>query len=108
MGELGKDWLRGVVDRPESDAFPCDVFHGQVVGMFPWDGADNLIVKVMDEDVVKDECNGLAVVSYVRQPPCCACAHASSPAWRCVHCGAHPCSKYTAERGCFEVKPLPL
>ncbi len=39
LRESGRDWLRGVVEKPESDAFPCDVFHGQVVGVFPWDGA---------------------------------------------------------------------
>jgi hypothetical protein len=38
---------------------------GQVVGMFRWDGREALVVKVMDEDVVKDEGNGVAVISYV-------------------------------------------
>ncbi len=33
--------------------------------MFRWDGLEALVVKVMDEDVVKDEGNGVAVISYV-------------------------------------------
>jgi hypothetical protein len=44
---------------------------GQVVGMFRWDGREALVVKVMDEDVVKDEGNGVAVISCVMLPPCC-------------------------------------
>jgi hypothetical protein len=37
----------------------------QVVGMFHWDGVAHLVVKVMDQDVISDDCNGIAVISYV-------------------------------------------
>ena len=33
--------------------------------MFHWDGVSQLVVKVMDQDVVSDDCNGIAVISYV-------------------------------------------
>lgn len=33
--------------------------------MFHWDGVAHLVVKIMDQDVISDDCNGIAVISYV-------------------------------------------
>ena len=39
--------------------------------MFHWNGVSNLTVKVMDQDVVSDDCNGLAVVALDGIPSEC-------------------------------------
>jgi hypothetical protein len=75
---------------PANPPTPLLLDLSQVIGMFHWDGVSQLVVKVMDQDVVSDDCNGIAVISYV--PRSCV---VTSSAVQCQHPSGNKCSAST-------------